>query len=225
MGNEKKKAFIVYYDKRDMFEVLIEEKIEEDGSKSLSYDRIGRLFMALCDFSEYGESNIALDGMTKVAYKSMLPQLESDRQKYEAKCEKNRENINKRWSNQIRTNTNEYECIRSDTNYTDTDTDTDTDICSGIRETTRKRFSAPTLEEVKAYCLERENKVDAERFVDYYTSNGWKVGKNPMKDWKSAVRQWERNEYTQGGLTNERNNGNDSRRGEGENENRIGMCV
>lgn len=52
----------------------------------------------------------------------------------------------------------------------------------------------PTLEEVKAYCTERGNKVDPERWFDYYTSNGWKVGKNPMKDWKAAVRTWERGE-------------------------------
>lgn len=55
-----------------------------------------------------------------------------------------------------------------------------------------KRFSPPSVEEVKEYCKERGNNVDAERFVDYYTSNGWHVGKNPMKDWKAAVRTWER---------------------------------
>ncbi len=52
----------------------------------------------------------------------------------------------------------------------------------------------PTLDEVKAYCTERKNNVDPERWFDYYTSNGWKVGKNPMKDWKAAVRTWERSE-------------------------------
>ena len=55
-----------------------------------------------------------------------------------------------------------------------------------------KPHKHPTLEEVKAYCSERGNKVDPERFIDYYTANGWKVGKNPMKDWKAAVRTWER---------------------------------
>ena len=58
-----------------------------------------------------------------------------------------------------------------------------------------KRFTAPTLEEVKEYCAERKNGVDAERFVNYYMANGWKVGKNPMKDWKAAVRTWERNDF------------------------------
>lgn len=59
----------------------------------------------------------------------------------------------------------------------------------------RKRFVAPSLEDVKAYCHDRQNGVDAQRFVDYYESNGWRVGKNKMKDWKAAVRTWERNGY------------------------------
>lgn len=57
-----------------------------------------------------------------------------------------------------------------------------------------KRFIKPTLEEVKAYCQERGNNIDPERFIDYYESNGWMVGKNKMKDWKAAVRTWERND-------------------------------
>ena len=60
---------------------------------------------------------------------------------------------------------------------------------------TRKRFVPPTLEEVKAYCQERQNGVDAERFINHYTSNGWHVGKNKMQDWKAAVRTWEKNGY------------------------------
>ena len=60
---------------------------------------------------------------------------------------------------------------------------------------TRTRFIPPKREEVQAYCQERQNDVDVERFVDYYTSNGWMVGKNRMKDWKAAVRTWEKNGY------------------------------
>ncbi len=58
-----------------------------------------------------------------------------------------------------------------------------------------KRFKPPTLEEVRAYCQERQNNVDPERFINHYTSNGWLVGKNKMKDWKAAVRTWERNNF------------------------------
>lgn len=88
----------------------------------------------------------------------------------------------------------------TDTDYdTDTVTDTVSDTVTsnvGKRESTREkrqRFTAPTIDQVKAYCLERHNKVDPERFVNYYESNGWKVGKNPMRDWKAAVRTWETN--------------------------------
>lgn len=56
-----------------------------------------------------------------------------------------------------------------------------------------KRFVKPTIEEVSDYCDERNNDVDAEKFYDYYSSNGWKVGKNSMKDWKASVRTWEKN--------------------------------
>ena len=54
------------------------------------------------------------------------------------------------------------------------------------------RFTPPTVDEVNAYCQERKNRVDPQKFVDFYTSNGWKVGKNGMKDWRAAVRTWER---------------------------------
>ena len=62
-------------------------------------------------------------------------------------------------------------------------------------EQKRKRFVPPTLEEVKDYCSERKNNVDAERFFDYYSANGWVQGKNkPIKDWKACVRTWEKND-------------------------------
>lgn len=58
----------------------------------------------------------------------------------------------------------------------------------------KSKFISPSLEEVTDYCRERNNNVDPQVFMDYYESNGWKVGKNPMKDWKAAVRNWERKE-------------------------------
>lgn len=66
------------------------------------------------------------------------------------------------------------------------------------QNTDRGRFAPPTLEEVRAYCEERKNDIDPEAFIDHYTGNGWKVGKNPMKDWRAAVRQWERNDIRAG---------------------------
>ena len=58
----------------------------------------------------------------------------------------------------------------------------------------RKRFSAPSVDEVRDYCRERGNSIDAETFVDFYSSKGWKVGNSPMKDWQSAIRTWEKRE-------------------------------
>lgn len=58
------------------------------------------------------------------------------------------------------------------------------------------RFTPPTLEEVIAYCKERANSVDPNRFIDFYTAKGWMVGKNKMKDWKAAVRNWEKSSNT-----------------------------
>lgn len=55
---------------------------------------------------------------------------------------------------------------------------------------TASRFSAPTVDEVRAYAQEKGYNIDPEHFVDYYTSNGWRVGRNPMKDWRATVRTW-----------------------------------
>ena len=58
-----------------------------------------------------------------------------------------------------------------------------------------KKFKKPTVEEVAAYCAERRNSVSPSGFVDHYEANGWRVGKNPMKDWQAAVRTWEKNAF------------------------------
>ena len=57
---------------------------------------------------------------------------------------------------------------------------------------TVKRFVKPTVEEIKAYCQERGNLIDAQSFYDFYESKGWKVGNTAMKDWKACVRTWEK---------------------------------
>ena len=71
----------------------------------------------------------------------------------------------------------------------DIDIDKRKDIPKGISK--RKCFAPPTVDEVRAYCQERGNNIEPQRFVDFYESKGWMVGKNKMKDWKAAVRNWE----------------------------------
>lgn len=61
-----------------------------------------------------------------------------------------------------------------------------------VGEEKSKRFYPPTIDEVKQYCEERKNNIDPMAFIDFYSSKGWMIGKNRMKDWKAAVRTWER---------------------------------
>lgn len=83
-----------------------------------------------------------------------------------------------------------------------------------------KRFKPPSRQEVQEYINEKGYSVDAERFIDYYTANGWRVGKNPMKDWKATVRNWERNNGNDTGASGNKSRGlrerNDNRNGKTE---------
>lgn len=65
--------------------------------------------------------------------------------------------------------------------------------CSKGKVKSKGRFTPPTLEEITAYCKERKNLVNPSKFLNHYESNGWKVGKNKMVDWRASVRTWEQN--------------------------------
>lgn len=87
-------------------------------------------------------------------------------------------------------------CFSEKAKKADNDNEYDNDLkentLEGVKE---KRFAPPTLENVSEYCREMGyTNVDAVCFIDFYTSNGWMVGKNRMKDWKAAVRNWDRRE-------------------------------
>ena len=104
-----------------------------------------------------------------------------------------------------------YQCSQDTDEDTGMDTPIDTGMDTGMPQTKnvkngknekniyRGKFIPPTLEEVKAYCQERNNGVDPERFVNFYESKGWYIGKNKMKDWKAAVRTWENKEGNNNG--------------------------
>lgn len=98
-------------------------------------------------------------------------------------------------SEQNPTKANESEEKRTKA-YKDKDKDKEIKKETLLTESKEKssRFSPPSLEEVAAYCQERKNGVSAERFVDFYSSKGWRVGNQPMKDWQAAVRTWEQRE-------------------------------
>lgn len=79
----------------------------------------------------------------------------------------------------------------------------------GRNPKTKKVFSIPTVDDVRAYCLEIGSKVDPQAFVNFYESKGWMIGRNKMANWKAAIGTWERNSHG----NNQGNHGNASGRG------------
>lgn len=88
--------------------------------------------------------------------------------------------------------------LHSEINGNDNDNENDVSYHDSYNdsyhESSKKRFKPPTTEEVQEYCNERGNGVDPEAFISFYQSKGWKVGNQPMKDWKAAVVTWEKRE-------------------------------
>jgi hypothetical protein len=77
--------------------------------------------------------------------------------------------------------------------YKDQDQDQDQDQVETKKKKESKKFIKPELEEVEEFVKSQGYSFDVFKFYAYYESNGWKVGKNPMKCWKSACVTWERN--------------------------------
>ena len=163
--------------------------------KGLSDGELGRLFRALLEYSASGKVP-ELNGRESVAFDFMSANIDRDAESYKDTCNRNRENIAKRYE-RIRPNTTVYETYQEKEEEKEKLLKKDISNEISKKSTRQKKFVPPTVEEVASYCLERKNKVDAAYFVDHYTSNGWKVGKQNMKDWKAAVRTWEKNGYNQ----------------------------
>lgn len=177
----------------------------------------GRLFTAMLQYAATGEVvefqgnerytwPIAKQGIDQAAQKVETLRQNGSKGGRHPKAEESSENQteanaveeNQTKPNESKTNhTEANESLNVNVNVKDKDKDNDKDNGKGIREK-RTRFSPPTIEEVEQYCSERHNGVDAQRFVDFYASKGWKVGQNPMKDWKACVRTWEQRDDQRG---------------------------
>jgi len=171
----------------------------------------GRLFAACLIYSKTGKAP-QLSGNERFVFPSFKAQIDRDNKTYQDLCNRNRKN------GSMSRKANGTECPRTPPNGTDrgavapdrgaVGTDRGAVAPQGeekgkgeeeIKEKTpaeskRKVFSVPSLEEVREYCRNRKSPVNPEAFWDYYASKGWTVGRAPMKDWKAAVRNWERNE-------------------------------
>lgn len=160
--------------------------------RNLSDAECGRLFRALLQYGA-GDKSINLQGRESIAFDFMAAQIDRDNEAYEARCKKNKENVQQRY-------TNEYERIQS---YTKPTKEKEKEKKKEnkkerITDVIQKKDFPPSVDEVAAYCAERNNGIDAESFVDYYAARGWIYnGKQPMRDWRAAVRTWEKNRKEQ----------------------------
>jgi hypothetical protein len=169
------------------------------------------VYNAICKYALLGELP-ELSPIAKAMFTVMRPVMDAASARYEASVANGRkggrpkkENLEKPSDNLKGLETGNLEKPSPNLNVNVNDNDNvnvnDNDKVTEIRaaKPPRTRFTPPSIAEVKAYCQERGNGVDAERFIDYYNANGWRVGKNAMKDWKAAVRTWEKNGYGNGG--------------------------
>ena len=177
--------------------------------KRLTFEEKGVLFEAILDYAELGVVP-ELDGVLGVAWDFIQPKLDRDSGQYDRKVEQKQYAVFVRevkksggipptfeeWGgisdierNQlISTDIERYPTSTS--TLTSTSTSTSKEDMVADKPPTRHKFSPPTVNEVKTYCQEQGYSIDAERFVSYYESNGWMVGRNKMKNWQAAVRNW-----------------------------------
>ena len=169
-----------------------------DRLKRLSDEEVGSLFrnLMLYHAGRYDEMTDFV-GAEGIAFDFIAEDIDRIEEKHNSQSETNRANGQKGGRPKKQTEPEETEQNRTKANeteqkqtkpYKDKDKDKDKEIYVGVS----KRFTPPTQAEVEAYCRERGNRVDASRFVDFYESKGWRVGNQPMKDWRAAVRTWER---------------------------------
>ena len=158
-----------------------------------SDDEIGRMVKAMLTYAETGEDH-RFDGNERFIWPSLKAQIDRDKAAYQERCEKNRANGAKGGrppKNQSVIPETEW-FSEKPKKAKEKEKEKEKESIEADKPPTRHLFSPPSVDDVRAYCTENGFRVDPDRFVDFYTSNGWRVGKNPMKDWKAAVRIWER---------------------------------
>ena len=156
----------------------------------LTDEEVGRLFRALMKYHANGEI-VDLDVRESIAFDFIREDIDKAEEAYANKCRQASENRRK-GLNQNSTNDNDRQRPSTSVNETDhNNVNKNNDNKKEINKRSNKRFTPPTLEEVTEYCQSRNNGVNPQRFIDFYASKGWMVGKNPMKDWKACVRTWE----------------------------------
>ena len=169
-----------------MKESFIFYKSFYESIKSLDKESQLEIYNAICTYSLYGEEPKEMSSVAKAIFTLIKANIDSANKRYLASVENGKKGGNPNFKKGM---SNPYY------NKSNSETPPLTPPSPKPLEEVKRRFSKPTIDEIQEYCNSRENKVNAEKFFNYYESVGWKVGKNPMKDWKACVRTWERNNY------------------------------
>jgi hypothetical protein len=168
-----------------------------DIARALDNGARGRLFMALLEYAN-GEEVDYLTGAEKIAFLTLKGQIDRDRASYNEISEKRSaagvRGAEKRWKTKASAICHKANDSKNSKCQQDKDEEKDKDKDKEDIRGKSTRFIPPTYEQVAEYCLSRGNGINPQRFIDFYQSKGWMVGKNKMKDWKAAVRTWESKE-------------------------------
>ena len=173
--------------------------------KRFSDEEKGQLFEAMLAYAE-DKTLLPLEGKADAIWDFVQEMLDAQHKAYENKCagaEKARDKKEPLINVDIKSNQGESTQVNLISHRSNIEVQEQVQVQDKLsQEKVKKRessaFRAPSVDEVRAYCSERGNDVDPEHFVAYYQSNGWKVGRNPMKDWKAAVRSWEKRDLERG---------------------------
>ena len=164
-----------------------------DVTAALSDGAMGRLFRAMLLYAENG-TETAFRGKEAVAWAVAKQQIDRERETYESKVKHLKQGPSSVSKGTGSVSEEEKEKEKENENEKEKEKERERIGAAPPESAAASRaLSVPTLEEVEAYCRERGNRVNARRFIDFYSANGWRVGKNPMRDWKATVRSWETN--------------------------------
>jgi hypothetical protein len=154
--------------------------------KELGEAERGRLFTAMLEYAETGEEP-ALRGNERFVWGTAKKNIDNQRDSYDRRCEINRANGSEPKRKQA----------KASESLQDKDKEKEIkEIDTKVSTKKSSAFHAPTVEEVRAYCQERNNGIDPEAFVNYYENRGWYLSKGiKMRDWKRAVITWEKNGF------------------------------
>jgi len=168
------------------------------SAKKLPKEDKAELFDAICSYALDGES-VEMSVVPEAIFTVIKPNLDANRRKWENGCkEKKKSSESEAEEDQeiSKDEANDKQTISKAQGNVNVDVNDNEECKSELKSKSEsKRFFRPTLQEVSDYCQERKNTVNPQKWINHYESNGWKVGKNSMKDWKAAVRTWEGNSF------------------------------